>query len=249
MNIDRNTYRRIENYLQNRLNETDRKAFEDQMEENPTLRQEVETYRLLIEGVQRKAFQEAFGEDIKRMHQEWDHKQAEPKIRFLYQWQTYAVAAAVVLLLLVYFWPPSLYKQLALGYYTPDAAIGRTLGSKPQLEYDGDEFYERENYSKAKQTYQQSLKTTPDHRPLQYRMGLVNMATDNYQEAISYFLQIIPTDTLLYPKSRWYVALAYLACNEAEMADEVLRDLAKFSNKQYARKAEGLLREMEDLRK
>lgn len=68
MNIDQQTYERIEAFLMNRLEEPERKAFEAEMAADPLLKQEVALQRELFHGLEDAALKE----ELKVLHHQLD---------------------------------------------------------------------------------------------------------------------------------------------------------------------------------
>lgn len=172
----------IEAWLKGEMNADDRQAFENQLESDPELRNEVETYRRIFEGFQGWRA-EKFASVVSGWTQDAKSKQSDTgKIVPMKQvatrltlWRKLAVAASFILLLGIAAvrWSAQQYSdvKLASNAYRPPLASG-TMGNQEPLAGNlersfelGHEFFQKGNYADAARQFESvilTLETNPE---------------------------------------------------------------------------------------
>lgn len=136
-------FERIEAYLQNRLSEAERRGFEAEIHANNALREEVETQQKLRLGLQALAIEKHLLDAQKRTQT----KQIKTVFWGKIQWQTWAVAASIVLVLGVSWW---VWKNNAESTSTELLALAEQ--EMTDVQYKSLPFESLQNLSKAAPT-------------------------------------------------------------------------------------------------
>jgi len=252
---------RIDRYLQGMMEEAERAAFEKEMEQQPTLKQEVALHRELAEAVGEKEVQ-AFEAVLNKVHEAYRSQQAaQPapvvsmkreapaggKGFLVAAWRRhgrYALAAAVVLLALIFL--PRLIPQQP----SPEALFAANFEPFPnQFQLRGEQdsllnqfaaFYGQQQYSQALQVLAQLEAADPSLKnQLAFYRGICELATGNTPAAIE-ALQPLQESPLLGENARWYLALAYLKEGQTTTASQLLNQLVQ-EGSTYAPKAKKIL--------
>lgn len=261
------TLEKIEAYLEDRMSEDRRLAFESELAENEQLRNEFDEMKAVILGIRSAAaiaFAEQVGQWEKRLKNDQDHVE-EAKIKQLFPGNTgaissrqesssrkipyiYAIAAAVVVLLGLLFIlrPQSLDANTlyAAHFERPSNPFTLMGGDTKSLQLQAFQAYEQSDFQEAISLYQQVLKDSPQNAQVLYLLGVTYMEDDQPKKAIEIFDKVISEDKIYDEKAQWYKALAWLKANDSEKAKIQLLDIVNSEQHDYKKEAEALLRKI-----
>lgn len=234
MDLTEDLFNEIDAYLNGRMSKTERQAFQQRMDANAELRQEVDTQEHIHQGLDAVAMQRQL---------------ATLRTGLVRRRQTrrtlqYAGALLLAGLLLTggFYVTQSLLRpvteQAFLEYYNPepDTANSRadddTMATLPPglPEARADYYAGRYPYAlnRLNALPADSLRLVPYYR------GLTYLALEQPQNAIT-ALQLATTSAnlLTKQKSSWYLALAYLQANDAPRARQLLEPISKTDGHPY----------------
>ncbi|HAT66674.1 MAG TPA: hypothetical protein DCS66_19135 [Flavobacteriaceae bacterium] len=228
----------VERYLNNTMDATEKLQFEKSLEENNTLRQQVEDIKILLSGIETASLREKMEE----FHHQMAQETKEIPVRNITQNNRtnsrlfYAVAASAVILLGI-FWvfnPKNSNELLFNEYFSVDPGLPTTMGSTDEFSfYDGMVNYKRKEYDEALEKWRQLLNQKNNNDTLNYFIGVTYLAKGNTEEAIP-FLEKVTTqkESMFLEDSYFYLGLSNLKNDNLKDAKENFRK----SNTQEAQK-------------
>ena len=223
--IDNEYDRMIQRYLDEEMTETERVDFETELYQKETLRQRLEEYQSIAEGIRYQGEQEAW-QKVRALEAEVANFESEnhPNVT---KWLFRGVAASLLLLIVgvPYYWNPDerVYARLFEKHYEPYQA----LGGANRGEQDGawvlpaafEAYYEKQ-YEQAIELFRQA--STQEDRPYVW-LYLGNAYLSNNQpqeatEALQHALTYQDIDERTRLRTHWDLGMAYLKLNNKEEA-------------------------------
>ena len=239
----------IDKYLEKSLSPDDEKTFEQELTNDPEMMQEMQSYKLLVDGIRLGG-----RKNLKRMMSEW-HEQSDEtddihgvgQNRFSFRWY-YAAAAILVLMVSVFVIVKNIgedqYDIVARHYqpfvFMPEQTRGETaIVESAQIFH----YYERGEYLKVIESINQTgLSGKSDIT--QFMLANSYQALDKFEEAISIYESIINANSDYLLGAKWYLSLCYLSVDKSAEAKIILGDLIN-SSSSFAFKAETLLSDLD----
>jgi len=234
----------LQRYLDDDMNEQERKTFEKNIAENESLKNEVATYKTLAEGIayQRK---KAAWEKVQALEKQAEQHQTPVKSigknRF---W--YAMAASLALLLAAYFIffdtgpePEELFAEYFEPYPALAYAPTRNDTTLANLQEKAFNAYSNGYFQQAIPLFKEMLIDGEDPELLFY-LGNAYLAEKQPEEAIEAFETASTYDTDIKIQVQWFLALSYLANKDENSAKIELEKLAAGTST-YQSKAENIL--------
>ncbi|MDC8002939.1 hypothetical protein POV27_02690 [Aureisphaera galaxeae] len=224
--ISQELFETIEGYLNGSLPDSERMEFERQLENDPTLQQNVEDIKTLLIGVESAVLQdrmESFHEELPK-----DRPQApEPQVqRSRRNWYYgFGIAASIALAAALYFTPlgddPN--QSLFENYFEPDPGLPTTMGSTNDFDfYEAMVDYKKGDYTMAI-TKWEALPEGTKGDTLTYFLGMAHLANRNETKAISYLEPLSQkTNPAFANETRYYLGLAYLKQDDVANAKKEL---------------------------
>ncbi len=199
-------YDRIESYLQGTMDAGDLEAFSKDMEANSALKKEIEIQRELMLAVEAGAFKES----LNSIHEKVIGAQRSSKKN------VWLIAASIALLLAVAIWiiqRPTPTEDLFEQYATAEPGLPVTMGDTDAYNFsDAMVDYKFGKHELAIEKWKEIIPTYPDVNELKYFIGSAYFQSQNYQEAITYFTEVLQAGQEAYTdKAQWYLVLAHLA--------------------------------------
>lgn len=265
-------YESIDRYLNDRMNKEEQAAFEDQLEQDPDLKAEVEAHRKLTIGLenlgtrqQRQQLQQTkkvlddirASTDVAFDHQHGAKKAGRSKVlnRLL---SSYASKITVIVLFLAtigvgafYFLnsnqpsPTELYQS---HYTTPPNTLALDMRSGDQSRSKAlnpvFKAYEKGKFQQALASANDYLADHPNDKEVQFYRGIMHLELDHYPKAVNDFSAATSLKGKTGRKARWYLAMAYLAQKQPGKAETVLKKLANQPPSVYQDKAKKLLAQL-----
>lgn len=241
-----NELEKIDKFLSGEMNAEEKTSFEEQIEKDEALREEVALHQDVRLGIGKH--QEA---DLKNKLQQ---KEAElrqkddtgktGKSGKIFWWT--AMAAGISLLLVAFFWLFSEDSTQALyaEYYRPypnvvapiDRAQPSTINENPY------QLYEAGQYAEAIPLFEEQLEQ--EAVPVvHFYLGLSYLETQQVSMAIEQLKTAAKANHNLSTAARWYLGLGYLQAGEEEEASAIFSQLAGSEN-DFQEKAQEILEEL-----
>ena len=211
---------RIMNYLDGLMNPEDKAAFEKQLEQDPGLKEQVESLRVAIEAVNQSATRERVGAIHQEMMQEIKAKKSPAKVVALNRMVRYTIgAAAAVLLLFIGIQtfrslsntPGKLYNEAFVDYTLSGERGVQDSVSQVENSYRNHEY--REVINNANQ---------PGLSPKDsFLVAISFLQNDNLPSAITW-LEKVGTANPYAKDAQFYLSLAYLKNKEYQKALDLM---------------------------
>jgi len=251
MNLE--TYiEKIDAYQEGALTETERLAFESELESDAELKA---AYDLYLQG--NEAIEWQIGESLREQMQGWAKeeqggattKKAGKVVAF--RQIRWAAAAAVVLLLGLWFvfdrsGSPDNAELFASYYQAPDASGLRGQNASENPLKAGLELLEEGRGDAARAHFEQLLAGSPDNAEYQYYLGHAAILQKDWAAAEQAFtaVETVETKTLAH-KAAWNKALTLLAANRMPELKTQLEAIRKDGDHGFYTQAGELLEELE----
>lgn len=220
----------IQGYLGNRLSPEERHRVENHLLDCPLCTDALEGWELMAQ----------------------EQPQAIPLKGRRIQWRFFAVAAAVLALMVAVVWVYSgsnssdrLYAEY-FDHYASDVDValrgegdGQALsGSAMEA---GLESYSQGKYAEAATSLEAFLKETPNHLIARFYLGMAWMEEARWAEAETLLKQVQAAGGDYREEASWYLSLIYIKTNRPDEAGAILRALAEKESGRYYEEANKLL--------
>ncbi len=213
---------KIEAYILRRLDEKDLKAFEEDMKNNEVLRQEVESMKTLIMGIE--TFQ--LKGKLQNLAQQYEEKETEKKGKVVSfnKLRYIAVAASVIAIASIGIWflPDKSSDELLLSeYFYRDPGLPTKMGTSDQYSfYEGMVSYKSGDYARALEMWE-DVNIGIGTDTLTYYKSMVHLNVGNWQRFMDE-INKLTSESPFTDKANWYKLQAYLEQNNYEAAMEIL---------------------------
>ena len=243
--MEENLYTRIEDYLDNVMNEKDRISFEAEVRQDPATAKALEQVReardRLRRGWENDAADRTLHDTLQQLGAE-HFKQAAPGKKgggggrlFHLPRVWWAIAAGVAGLVAAWLLlRPAGSEDLYARYRNFDEASFTLMGndSAQQSRQIAAEAFNNKDYATASKALQAYLQTHPDELELQLYSGFCFLELGQYNKAISAFQKIRATPNNAWAEeATWYLALTYLRQNNRDQCAKTLRSIPKGSSR------------------
>jgi TolA-binding protein len=236
----------IDNYLQGKMSDKEKVAFEQRLIEDADLRAEFENQKKVIEAIQAGALKEK----LEELHLKHQLKNKTHKRFYLYTAMAVAASFAVVLSFWFLHQPVvgSPYEQTIASVYFKDPGLP-TLMSSPEH----DQLFELAMIDYKQGDYRSSLDRLtelnadqPHNDTIQFYMGVNWYELGNFNRAGQVFDELRQSDSeYVVEKAQWFAALNYLQLENREQARELFELIAEDYSHLYHRDASNALLMME----
>ena len=236
-------YDLLEPYLQGKLDETERSAFEQRLKTDAELQQQLALYQKIREANQDKDLS-AFEKKLQAA-QTAHFKRPDRSLKSIRRRILIWVPAAVLVLSFVYFFgkkyldagpgdPAEIYAQYAQHDFSfQEMSNGNELAEMENLLNAG-------QFAEVLPKLDEFLKNQPDRADVQLAKGIALMETGKAAQAIEIFTELGAQYSLYLAESQWYTALAYLKQGQLDESLSYLQQIPKNASR-YA-EAQGLIR-------
>jgi len=245
--MDQQTFEQIEAYLQNRMSEAEKEAFEVRMRGDQELKAAVDLQLELMNAIETEAVKSS----LDNIHQQNFGSSRERKLSR--SWIRPVLIAASFALLILAGWlilrpasPSS--DQLFATYYSTPNGLPTTLGLQDQLAFsDGMVDYKRGDFLEARQKWQPLYRQFSENDTLGYFLGLTYLENEQTDSALFYWQNTLEqTPSTSYNDAlQWYMALALLKKGRMQAATERLNALTQNENP-FRDRAFELINEIKD---
>ncbi len=238
----------IEKYLKGELDEFEKLAFEDKLQQDTNLQKELKLHKAMMQGV-REFFGEKLLEDFAAWDKEVPSKQSQAKQIFLRP--LLAVAAVILLLVVMYVglnYSKSIDNQaLFANYYQtyPNYASNTVRGENENIKVSQKAFqlYSERKYKEAIKIFEQlKAENNEAYYEINFYWALCYLELDEIEQAENKLaVHVLKSNPHDYTNpARWYLALTYLKMNQIEQCKTQLSYLIS-NNTDYTQKAKKLL--------
>ena len=250
--MNEKNFDRIENYLDDQLNEKETLDFEQNLMDDLDLEMELNLHSEINEAIMEEDVMDLRAKleaiDIPVTHKE------KRKIRFHGKWRL-AAASMIVFIGLAsayYMLGDKTYtnKDVFMEYYKPYGIIINTRSSSETTDTDkvikeASQYYESKNYRAALSLFQTILDKDSTNLTSNFYSGISNIQIQEYKKANKNFIRVINhKNNLFIEQSEWNLGFCYLMTNEKEKAKETFSAIAK-GNSFYKTKAKEILNKLE----
>lgn len=222
---------RVEKYLAGTLNAEERKAFEQDLEEDETLKAELNLHKDLAETLKSEELHK-FRNLLEKTNENWSNKTSEAKQISLMPRVFAAIAAAILLLVLAYQFilrPTSISSDelFAANYTSYNMVLKERSGDA--LSADLNEAivaYNRQDYEQAADLFNRLYNQTPEQLSYQFYAAQAALSANRVEVAIEQFSRLLDQEGHPFlEQSRWYLALAYLKKDALPEAKLLLQEI------------------------
>lgn len=245
--MDNNT---IKKYLANELSPIERNAFEQEMENDPFLKESIEGW--LQDETQIPL--DKINTIENDLHNSIDNSiiSSKKKKNTFINVVKLAVAACIISIISLtvyrtFFTSKNVDEQkIYANYFKPLTNTDVIVRGENDttIETKAAAAYEKEDYFEAVNVYQKIVANNPDNVKNNLFLGISFLATNQPKKAIEIFNNIIQSEEFHYD-IRWYLALAYIKNKELQNATTILKTLTKEEN-YYQKDAVEILNEIDD---
>jgi len=240
----------IENYLAGNLSAEDSKEVEHRLLTDQEFAQRLAIFKALPHLASEASHD--FRNELEGIYQEY---QQENKASGTVSRRTLLMAASLALLvsvigLLIWLLPSSLTPQeMYTAHFTVPAdniTVRNEEGIAPNLQ-SAMEAYNKQVYTEAVAKFDNILENEPTNVPVLFYSGVSYLILEESEKAVQNLQKAVQANDTTYKlTATWYLGLAYLKQNNIAQAREIFSSL-KQSGSSYAKKAESILQELEEL--
>jgi TolA-binding protein len=227
-------YEIIDQYLAGELTGEELVAFEQQMQSNPALVNEVQLYKTLggeIKQVnQTDKNEENLHRSISNLNKEYFKPKAPiVKMKKIWWMGIAAAVAAIVLLLVQPFAGEKFDNEKLFAHYSANtdelSSVQREGTDNPEL-VNAAELYNSKQYQLALPLLEKLVTAYPDDKDLLLAKGVSVLQNGKVESAIPIFNAISSTETVYKNSALWFKALSLLKMNKLAECVTVLRSLS-----------------------
>jgi tetratricopeptide (TPR) repeat protein len=222
-------YARIEDYLEGKLDETGRLAFEAELLTDPDLAQALlrtrEAHDRLARQWASESHEQALKQTLKNMGSRHfgEHATTRNPLRAYLKW--FLAAAAVLVALLVWLKWPSEQETLYAETRRFPAAAFTLRGNTDQNLGKAAQAFNREDYPAALALLQNHLGNRPDDLEARFFAGLSQLELKRLEEAEATFRQLSAGRNAWAEEARWYLALTLLRKGKTGDCMDILQQI------------------------
>ncbi len=276
MSLSEKDLEQIEKYLLDELNNAEKEKIEKRIKEEKEFAEEVDFMRDAMQASRlegRKELKNRLNEteqkhaaDIEARAREEMNKEAGGKKIVQLRRRRWLYAAATVAAAAIGFYfgiilpsnqGPKMYAEYFKPY--PNKVIPSTRGEEvpeqfahySQEEYNlvvrAMKYYERKNYEKATELFEQHVPLREENAALILYKGISQLKSGDEQKALKSFRYILNfRESDFQDQSQWYLALTYLKLKDTESAWNILKKISDNPSNPYKRKADKIIQRLEN---
>lgn len=245
----------IEDYIYDRLTESEMTSFEAELANSKELYSEIELVKNIDKALQENDIMQLRAKLGNIANDNLNEKQAERSIGFKFRHRKIAlsvVAASLILLLGItgllskYTSEGDVYQKFYAKYETTGISRSSNTEADKTLSIALQKFNDQE-YETALKLLQEVISKDNDNPVGHFYSGVTLQELGKYQHAIEeYQAVVINKDNLFVEQAQWYIGLCYLQTSESEKAIKQFRKIAN-GNGFYQPKAVAILNKLEDI--
>ena len=250
---------RIEEYLDGNMSEKESKEFQNAMQEDSKLANDVSIVKEVNQTISQNRKLKEFQKQLDSLNDtyfpmEEENHQSQGVVRQLPRrnLRRWLVAASILILVVssIFVWT-SLNNgvdstTLFAAHYEPYGLGQRGNDSNlNELEQKAAFVYNNNNFTEATPLFEEIIQIDTSNEKNILRLGSAYLSTNQSQKAVDTFQKIISNpQSALVQTAQWYQALAYLQLENDSAAKSILNTLANSGNRTYPAKAKALLKSL-----
>ncbi|MDC8004682.1 tetratricopeptide repeat protein [Aureisphaera galaxeae] len=246
--IDEKTYEHIDGYLKGTLDEDTRNNFEQRLQSDSELREELEIQKKLYEHFEVHSEEEERLQGVMKSIEDAGKAYhglhgRRKKLRYFIP-----VAASIVLLVgyFMFFGSSSSMDSLYAEYSDWDSLPSLTeRGTEVNTLQKAADYFSEKSYAEAISALQTHLEKDPENPLALSYLGLSHLEMQNYDEAIKTFDLLQNGTSLDRNKALWYKAMTYLKAKDEANTISTLEHLLEDSNNYKHKEANELLKTLQ----
>ena len=250
---------RIEEYLDGNMSEKESKEFQNAMQEDSKLANDVSIVKEVNQTISQNRKLKEFQKQLDSLNDtyfpmEEENHQSQGVVRQLPRrnLRRWLVAASILILVVssIFVWTShnngvdsttlfaAHYEPYGLGQRGNDSNLN-------ELEQKAAFVYNNNNFTEATPLFEELIQIDPSNEKNILRLGSAYLSTNQSQKAVDAFQKIISNpQSALVQTAQWYQALAYLQLENDSAAKSILNTLANSGNRTYPAKAKALLKSL-----
>lgn len=246
MNDNDKLYDLMDDYLSGELIGEDKSLFEDALQQDSEFLNAFRLHKNLTRGINQVG-REHFKSSLEEIHQ--NVIKANQK-KHIFRRKVWSIAATLLFLLGIGWWwntsSTMEEKDLFATYFEPyKVSLIVRDESNPDLLVQAQQAYRLGQYEKAIPFFESYQEKNGANGQLLLAVGICYLQTDEEQQALNLFGQIIKNQDLFFSdQARWYAALTYLKLNQQQKAVAMLAELASNKEADKHREANVLLEQL-----
>ncbi len=214
----------IERYYNGLMSKEEKFAFEEALQQNALLEQEVEDIKTLLFSIEKQSLKEKIDEFHADLPIQLEIEPSISNLRFL----NFRNIAAVVILFAVgsfWFFNASSNEKIYDNYFKPDPGLPTMMATSDDYTfYDAMVNYKQGDYKTAISKWEKLEKLSPNNDTLIYFLGVAHLADKHIDKALSYLEKSSETTTSVFVEDAYYyLALVYLKKDKRDKAIEFLK--------------------------
>jgi len=205
----------IERYLNDTMGQEERSSFEEKLQSNTELNQQVQDIEIMLFGIETSALKEKLDIFHKDLITDISSNRGKPKGKG-FPFIKYAIAASVALLISIGGWwitnQKSSNEKLFAKHFRPDPGLATTMSINNNYEfYNAMVSYKHEDYSIAIKKWERILHKKPENDTLNYFLGVAYLANGNEITSIKHLNFVTKIKNSAFEKDAfYYLGLAHL---------------------------------------
>jgi predicted Zn-dependent protease len=243
---------KMDDYIQNKMNDLDRKVFEKELAEDPDKKERFEQHKEVIQIIEIASLKEQLDRLEHKVDQEKkSSSQKKSKVINLFpRAQMIGIAASLTILIVAAVWIfyPSQNNSDHFAfrkYYQKDPGLPTTMGVSDQITLDQAMLlYKQNNYQEALQAFETLLNETPNDT-VQYYYAMSLMELDQFAEAEKTLRKLELKSSNLQQRRDWYLIMALLQLNREDEAIELVNEIIDQEQHLYKNDAKRLFEEIQ----
>ena len=239
----------ISKYLEGELDAITAARFEEELEKDQVLRQELELYKEVDEALADTEIME-FRMQLHEMHKELSpeiYSTSKPRYKRIAVFAAAASLALILSLSAIGLFRSDTNQNLLEKFYQPYAVTSTTRSGGPDSERElryALEKYQNQEYKVAVLLFEKVLETNPRQMGTQLYAGISYFEIEEYKKAGKSFTKIIEhNDNLYIEQAQWYLGFCYLKTEEKDKAINQFTEIAN-SDSYYNEKAKTILKKL-----
>lgn len=227
---------KIDMYLTDKMNATEKAQFESDIQQSTELRSQLEEQKLLMEMVEVGTLKN----QLSNIDQKWDRlKKDEKRLDF----RNLSIAATLVLMIGIglTWWitkPEAVSDQVFASVFEADPGLPSRMDETLEYEFDDAMVdYKMGDYSKSTFKFLTLSRDKIKPDSVQFYLAMSYLGEKKYKQAYETLKFYTPEDTRLQQKGEWYLALAALKVNQQTESESLLKSISQQSDHMYRREA------------